>query len=64
MADLIPERCNACPKSFHFHFNAICCCFALPCYSTVCGFAPNLALKWKRNHGSRLAGLDDEADET
>ena len=32
-------------EPFHLHFNPICCCFSLPCQSTVCGFAPNLVLK-------------------
>jgi len=27
-------------QNCHFQINTICCCFALPCYSTVCGFAP------------------------
>ena len=34
---------------FQFQINPIGRCFALPCYSTVCGFAPTLGLIWKRN---------------
>ena len=34
---------------FQFQINPIGRCFALPCYSTVCGFAPALGLIWKRN---------------
>ncbi len=29
-----------CRKLFQLHINRICCCFALPCVCTVCGFAP------------------------
>ena len=48
-------RSACCPVSFHFQIKPICRCFALPC-STVCGFAPNLGLIWKRNQPARQGG--------
>ena len=38
---------------FQFQINPIGRCFALPCYSNVCGFAPTLGLIWKRSYLSR-----------